>query len=402
MCQKRTSRIKNTTEIGHIDALNSDFLLNYTPAVFRENKCGDYVEFYAFDPTLGELRRKRIKLGRVKGKLNRRRYAAELIKAINSKLLQGWNPWIDDNTEELDTFESGLERYEQFLEKMMRDGVYRKETYAGYRSYLKMTRQFIKERYPLTYMYQFNRQFCSAMLDWVFVELGNGAQTRNNYLNFLRVLSGFFVDKGLQKSRATDGISPISKRLYQKERKVIPADVVGKISEWCRTHDPHFALACALLYYCFIRPVEMTRLKIGDFHVTESTITIPAESSKNKRTQTITVPNEVMRLAIELGVLSKPVEYFLFSEKLRPGKVEIDPKIFRDHWEKVRKALDLRREWKFYSLKDTGITEMCDKNLTTIEIRDQARHTSLAVTDLYTRKRDVKANQTIKKLHGSF
>ena len=77
---------------------------------------------------------------------------------------------------------------------------------------------------------------------------------------------------------------------------------------------------------------------------------------------------------------------FVFSYRLKPGAIEIDPKHFRDHWENVRKALGLRKEWKFYSLKDTGITEMCDRKVAPRYVKDQARHSPLAITDIYLQK----------------
>ena len=91
-----------------------------------------------------------------------------------------------------------------------------------------------------------------------------------------------------------------------------------------------------------------------------------------------------MQYAISLGVFSAPMDDFIFSYNLRPGSVEIDPKHFRDHWDNLRKPLGLRAEWKFYSLKDTGITAMLKDKLSTIDVRDQARHSSLAITEIYT------------------
>lgn len=129
-----------------------------------------------------------------------------------------------------------------------------------------------------------------------------------------------------------------------------------------------------------------------------ATIIYPRYSSK--LTQTVTVPRKVMVYGIELGIFSAPGNDFIFSIGLKPGTLPIDPKIFRDHWEKVRKALRLKKEWKFYSLKDTGITEMCDNNMATIAVRDQARHSSLAITDIYTRHNG-KANQEIVDLDGA-
>lgn len=382
--QKYNDRGVHSTTLSGVSAA-----LFHDIPVYRENGAGSYIEFRAYDPVLGKMRRKTIKINRIKGVVNRRTYAREVIKRLNDQLKHGWNPWIAGDTTELMVLEEAIQRYESHIEKMLANGYFRKETYDGYKSNVKIMREFIAKKRPTYYVYQFDRRFCVDFLDYVFIDRNNGAQTRNNYLNFLRVFSGFLVDKGYLQSRPTDGISPISKRLYKKERECIPLKVVGDIAEYCREKDPHFLLACHLLYYCFIRPVEMTRLRVRHFNLKASTLTIPGELSKNKETQTITIPQKVIQYGLSLGVFSAPMDDYLFSDRLKPGPQEINPKIFRDHWERVRRALGLKKEWKFYSLKDTGITEMCERNITPVQVKDQARHSSLAITDIYLRRRAV-------------
>jgi len=53
---------------------------------------------------------------------------------------------------------------------------------------------------------------------------------------------------------------------------------------------------------------------------------------------------------------------------------------------------------QFYSFKDTGITHMLEKTNDTLLVRDQARHHSIAITDLYTRKDQMRGNDKISKL----
>lgn len=388
MCPENSSTPKKsgdnpnlTNQSGVLSARQFDL------PTLKENGAGCYIEFRAYDPEKGKMRRKTIKLNRIKGLTNRRTYARRVIKRLTEQLNHGWNPWIANDTSDLVVFEDTIKRYEAHIEKMLASGYFRKETYDGYKSYIKIMREYISKKRPTYYVYQFNRKFCVDFLDYVFIERNNGAQTRNNYLNFLRVFSGFLVEKGYLKSKPTDGISPISKRLYKKERECIPLEVVGRIAEYCRVKEPDFLFACYLLYYCFIRPVEMTRLRVRHFNLKACTLTIPGELSKNKTTQTITLPKKVILYGIEIGVFSAPADDFIFSYRLKPGRNEIDPKHFRDHWDNVRNALGLKKEWKFYSLKDTGITEMCDKEVAPRSVKDQARHSSLAITDIYLEKR---------------
>ncbi len=401
MCQKNSSTPKKsgnnpnlTNQSGVLAARMFDL------PTYKDNGAGSYIEFRAYDPEQGKMRRKTIKLNRIKGITNRRTYARGVIKRLTDQLNKGWNPWIAKDVGDLIVFEDAVTRYEAHIEKMLAHGYFRKETYDGYKSYVKIMREYITKKRPTYYVYQFDRKFCVDFLDYVFIERNNSAQTRNNYLNFLRVFSGFLVDKGYLQSKPTDGISPISKRLYKKERECIPLDVIGRIADYCRANDPHFLLACYLLYYCFIRPVEMTRLRVRDFNLKSGTVTIPAECSKNKKKQTITLPKKVILYAVALGVFSAPIDDFIFSNKLRPGQDEIDPKIFRDHWRNLRRPLGLKREWKFYSLKDTGITAMLKAKLPAIEVRDQARHSSLEITEIYTDHRE-DVNPDIFHLDGA-
>lgn len=401
MCPENSSSPKNTGTPTHISTNSGvDSARAHTIPVYRQTEGCDFIEFYAYDPEQGKMRRKRIKLNRIKGIANRRNYARGVIKRLTDQLNHGWNPWIAKDTTNLIPFEDAIKRYEAHIQKMLANGYFRKETYNGYKSYVKIMREYIKTKRPTYYCYQFDHGFCIDFLDYVFIDRNNGAQTRNNYLNFLRVFSGFLVEKGYLKSKPTDGINPISKRLFTKERECIPLEVIGTIATYCKEKEPDFLFACYLLYYCFIRPVEMTRLKVRHFNLKECTLTIPGELSKNKKTQTVTIPKKVIEYGIEIGVFSAPMDDFIFSYRMKPGNVEIDPKHFRDHWENVRRALKLKKEWKFYSLKDTGITEMLRRKMAAIDVRDQARHSSLAITEIYT-DHSTEANKNIVDLDGA-
>ena len=87
---------------------------------------------------------------------------------------------------------------------------------------------------------------------------------------------------------------------------------------------------------------------------------------------------------LDLGVFDYPPHYFLFSNNIMPGNVQVDRRLITIRWTRLKKELKLDKDYTFYSLKDTGITEMLDKKLSNISVRDQARHSSLAVTDVYT------------------
>jgi hypothetical protein len=73
---------------------------------------------------------------------------------------------------------------------------------------------------------------------------------------------------------------------------------------------------------------------------------------------------------LDLNLFSNPGQYYIFSDDFRPGKEQRSEKAFRDFWIKhVRKDLDFDDQYKFYSLKDTGITNMLRANTDIISVR---------------------------------
>ena len=66
----------------------------------------------------------------------------------------------------------------------------------------------------------------------------------------------------------------------------------------------------------------------------------------------------------------------------------------------VRKELGFSDRYKFYSLKDTGITNMLRANTDVLSVRDQARHSSILITDMYTPKDIKQANELLTRYKG--
>jgi integrase len=147
----------------------------------------------------------------------------------------------------------------------------------------------------------------------------------------------------------------------------------------------------------------MSRLKIKDINLKNRTIVITSEQSKNRRTAPITLPLKIIHLMIDLKIFDYPGDYFLFSKKMMPGEEYQSEKQFRDFWlHYIRKPMNLPGKYKFYSLKDTGVTMMLRANTDILSVRDQARHSSILITDTYTPHDIAKANPLIDKFECRF
>ena len=69
----------------------------YYPAELHENKeC--YISYYVLNPYNNRMIRRRVKVNRIKSITARRKFAREIVVAINQKLSSGWNPFIEQDT----------------------------------------------------------------------------------------------------------------------------------------------------------------------------------------------------------------------------------------------------------------------------------------------------------------
>lgn len=156
-------------------------------------------------------------------------------------------------------------------------------------------------------------------------------------------------------------------------------------------------------FYCFVRPKEISYIKIGDFHVKEGTLLLHGDYTKNKKDAVLTINRKIIDLMLDCGSFSYPSDFYLFSDNLSPGDSWRSEKQFRDYWAHyVRKSLKFPNSYKFYSLKDTGVTTMLRSRIDNISVRDQARHSSILITDIYTPHDIEKANPIIKNFDTVF
>lgn len=378
-------------------------IMAYSPPKLHPGKEW-YVGFNAWDPAQNKMRRKKIKLNHIEKIGERRKYSDGLIKRLNEKLQNGWNPWIEtENGKAYHTFNEVCDHYRRYIKKLHADGVHRKETYVTYISYIKNIQDFNNQRNnKITYIYQFDPTFVDDMLEYMYIDKENSPQTRNNYLGFARTFSAFLVQHRYMKSKPTEGVPMITKKKIKKQRTVILDSDMNKLREYLEKKNKHYLLACYILHYCFIRPTEMSLLRLENISLANQTIFISEEISKNRTSGVITLPAKVIHLMIELDIFRHPGQYYLFSKSCRPGIEQKSEKQFRDWWQNhVRPDLKFPKTYKFYSLKDTGITNML-RLMDKISVRDQARHASLLTTDMYTPHDLQQANHLIKQHDGKF
>lgn len=369
-------------------------VLDYRPAHLVKGKNNYYVAYSAVNPESGKMTVRRVKLNYIKTAKTRKEYAEEIIKQINSNLARGWNPFTVASEDKLILWSEAYKMFMNQEKRQLEEGVIKQATFDDYAQQLKSFGDYLGKD---MFCFKIKKLDVQNFLDWLYIDKKRTAYTRNHYLQTIRTFFNFCLKKEIVLENPAGEIE--NARNGRKKRRAIPDELLQKIF----THiaeDPqrkYYLLACWLLYGCFIRPSEICKLKINNISFKNQTIFIPAEISKNKKGQTVTIPNNIAHYILELRLWEFPGSYRIIAKGLQPGEHEITDRELRKEWLKIRKELKFSDCYQFYSLKDTGITAMLNV-IDVAQVRDQARHSSIAITDVYTDRSQQTGNELIKKL----
>lgn len=377
-------------------------IVGYTVPRFHDGKKA-YVDFYFLDRAGGKIRRKKYHVDGIRRKRDREDHATRLISLLLAKLATGWRPLSENSEKDLSETESKKETItiddalDKFIKNIERTG--RKKTIQSYNSRATILRQYLKTlKNSPSYLDEIDCGVAARFLDWLVDERDISARTRNNYRSWMTIFFDFMMARKYITANPMAGTDKMREK--PKKRRSLSSDMLTQLTEYLGRQDRNFLLAVMMEYYCFIRPNELRRIRINDISVKEQRVFVAGEISKNGRDGNVALNETIIRLMIETGCLSKPGDWFLFGKRFEPAMVGCTADAFNKRWAKVRNALGWSDEYQFYSLKDTGIRDLANKE-GIVTARNQARHTDVSTTNKYLEGRDVDAPEAAKHFKGA-
>lgn len=338
-----------------------------------------YVCYYVLDPTCDKLKRMRIRCNRIKNLRERTKYAILLCTEINRKLYNGWNPLIGEDSSSTKRV-SIVEAATNFVRQKERG--LRKDTVRSYRSKLSFFIRWCEKTGISDWLCgRFTSGHAANILD-EYGSSGRSAYAYNSMLQFLKSLFKSLVSKGLA---AHNPFAAFNGRKRENKRRVtIPKQDRKRILNYF--HKRGMNEYVAMIRLCFrylIRPKEILMLKIRDIDLDTGLLRIPPEVSKNHTERTIALGYDVMKYFQELLKTDCNSDDYIFSTDYKPGNRLYTTKNMFATWQRMRERLVMPDSYHFYSLKDTGITEMLESGMPSKFVKDLAGHHSLSMTERY-------------------
>lgn len=358
---------------------------NFLPARIVQGKIW-YITYTQFNPETEERVRfrKTFGLNYIADKKERFREAKRHISRINQLLHVGW-PFVDpEELEELVTLEEAV----QLTVKVKSQLTDRKKTRDTYSSISNIFLEYSKgKKLDKKSITKFQLKQAHQFMDYLLVERGLSAKTYNNYLIILKSFWSTMVEREILSENVWKNIKKLApnqktRRIFSSEEKQIIANRVKQESEF-------LFYAVLLLYYCFIRPAELARLRFRDMDLKRGLVILPGTITKNKKRRVVTIPESAVQYFQNPRFTKYPANYLIFGSGLKPHSSKA---VGRNTFNKIHRGIliKLKNEGKisditglsFYSWKDTGITEMSNE-VSLINLQRQAGHSKSETTLIY-------------------
>jgi|GEM_PF-6946770 len=328
----------------------------------------------------------------------RRKAARDLAKELKELLKEGWNPWKNEIEQPKMLSELMQEMWELKqigLEKdSIRTYVYK---YRHWTAWLKAT------SYGNMGIQQFTTEHAFEYIDHCAREGHTGAYF-NSYRNM--AFSLFEMLKKRKKIKDNPFAETTNQPKNDPSAVIFTPAQIRLVRNYTSRKYPELGVFLDYIYYTFMRPLELLRIKIKHIDFEQFRINLPSDIAKNDSQRVIVLPPALRKHIRDLRKNLQAIydrynkiypnvkleEYYIFGIYKKGAGPQPSPRpyIKRDSIttmfrEKVRKPLRLSKEHTPYVFKHSGVDAALSKGVSISGAMRQTGHKSLKSFQVYMR-----------------
>jgi len=345
-----------------------------------------YIVFYVWDAQHAKLvRKKDYDVSKLNGISLRRSFAKKRIADINKMLLDGYHidrqKHTDDKAQTInfrkeynvsDAFKTAL---------MLTKSTKRPATYNSYSSVAGIFVDFCRahgwEKWPIKSL---TKKDILSFLDYAQVK-GCNNTTRNKYGGYIKAMMGLMVERGMLETNPASGI----KREPEETGRNIAysAGHVSKLKEAMTDLNPRLWIFVRFIYYGFIRPAELSRLKVSMIDARSRTINLPPAITKNRKARHVRISPGLLGAIMELQLEKCRRDHYVFGYNLQTCDKPLQKNFATARHQKLVERLDFGSDYTLYSWKHTGVVDHYRAGIDIKSLQQQLGHASLQETSIY-------------------
>lgn len=161
---------------------------------------------------------------------------------------------------------------------------------------------------------------------------------------------------------------------------------------------PELRLFTRFIYFTYIRPLELLRLRVGDVRTDMGVIIIHGHQSKNRLQQSVEIADSFLGELQAMEYDKMPGNWFLFGRGLKPGPESLGRNKVSKRHSKVLESMEFNNpSLTLYSWKHTGVVAAYKSGIGVYDIMRQLRHHSLDMTQIYLKSLGLEKNEGFTK-----
>lgn len=385
------------------------------------NDCGGdlkkkwFVFYSVLDPRTDKMQRFKTYEGLHSHKtiIKRIESAEILIQELTEKLKQGWTPFVDDSTiiyEDQLQYRTIAELYgkqraanttfrmyaSEYIENLKRKNVEEK-TIQTYVSKLRIFSEWVQAKHGEIDITAYDNRIVLGFFNFLVDVKMLATGTINDYRQIISAVFDYILHQHKVSENPVYNI-PSGHVKDFAPRPVAEWDIEA-FRDLISQCDPQLWMAIEFETYCFLRPGKELRLmQIKDIDFARGLINVDRFRAKTNRERHATIPTHfLMKLRNEYKLLQYPREFYVFGKDYQPGTEFLGKNNLKNRFNKFRKELNMPETYKLYSWKHTGNSLALDNNISMVTLRDQNGHSSVQITEIYTKNKLGKVNREIQE-----
>jgi integrase len=333
-----------------------------------------FIFYYFRSPETGKFCRFRISISTtIITSTARRDKAHAMIKSINKKLLQGYNPYVH------------LDKKYKLLSAGLTYVLTLKETTCrirSYHTYCSFVKQFnewlVLKKMSSISVDDFNYYHAQEFMDYTKSKLKNSNRTYNHRATGMKSMFKMLLKREWVLVNPFENIERLPEE--DSEIEAFTVDELMIMQQHLPAWNYDLYVCACLVFYCFIRPAEIVRLKVSNIYLVNRVIVIPGYVSKNKKQEVVHIPDALMPVLLKMN-LNFPGDYFIFAKNQQRGPKEYAPTRIAEAWRKFADNHGIGKN--IYSLKHTGVGLAIENGINIRDLQLQLRHSNLEMTQIY-------------------
>lgn len=306
------------------------------------------------------------------------------VAEMNRILKEGWSPFSNH----LETYTNLEDQLKMVMD--LKKSTLRHRSYQSY-NYCKNSLVTWIQKENLSYISA--KDFTPVMAQRYFDSLlkkGLKGRSFNKTKGFLVTIFNMLVEREI-----------IEKNPFRKIGK-LPEEVGNnlafsniqkdELSKYLKERNPRLYLFTQFIYFCYIRPLELLRLKVSNIDLSKGMIFIHGSQSKNKKSESVIIPDAFMPLVKSMNLPGFPADDFLFGFQLQTCPEPYSRNSVTKYHKEALRALSIPDEHTMYSWKASGNIAAYQAGIDLYNIMRQNRHHALSQTQTYLKSLGLEPN----------